>query len=343
MDPAKKIVDIATEHFSSSVWGYYNLWSYFDNKLKHKLASRRVHSIKYCLEYYDGIRNGAIKHGDKILLSDFFLCEWVPRAAGGLAHFVHDNHLDIEKYYRIPTSFRHGVKKMKEGDLIPPMGSVRFPLAKKKDIILGLVTPEEYHVDMGIPVAVSTNVYSEFLSKQIGTNAVEVTLEGYVDLFSASDELPMLPEISEDVKNNSISVPSVILRVSSPIQIKFRSHNSHPRMNAWFLRRTENEENKMVGMHITTKNGKRTIKKIYADLVEYDYFYWTIFENNSEELSLVREMMKKNFHGFSTEGDDFDQMDKDAAYELLGKFPIGEIEMKDYSIKKSRTSYRIRR
>jgi hypothetical protein len=333
MNALKKSIEASFEHFSSSVLGYFNLWSYLDNKIRHKMASRQTHKIKSCFDFYHGISAGKIKHGDRIILNDYFVSEWVPKAAGALAYLVETQNMSKKNYEAIPTNFAVKTIKLKSGDLIPPLGSMRFPLKKKKDIILSAVTAGEYHIDQGIVLAITENIYSEFLSKRLENNSVEATIEGYVDLFDSRENFPSIIEKSGSFNSvDFLSLPYCILRIGSPIQIKFRTHNSHPRFNAWQIQRREYNSPPQTGLEMKYFNGKfYDLRKTYGELVDYEYSHWTIFENNPDELLHVRKLMKQNIFGFSANG--FDKIGKNSALDLRNHLEEVKLEMEAYNIK----------
>ena len=307
MDTIRKPVQIAFERFSSSVLGYYNLWAYLDETIQRIISGHHTHTIKSCLDFYCGIAEGRIKHGDRILLQNCFISEWVPRSAGGLAHLVRNGTLTEEQYYSLSTEYNPDAPLLKTGDMLPPFGSIRFPLEKNRAVILSAVTADEFHVDYGIVLSVTDSVYAEFLSRQKANFAVEATLEGHIDLSVAGEGMPSdpsLPKTEQTILSMPLlSCPKFLVRVLSPVQVKFRYHNSHPHFNAWFIRRREYKEPLRVGFSINPKKkGKSAINWILGDPIEYEYFHFPVLENDPDELSMVREIMDKQFNGLTVEG-----------------------------------------
>lgn len=297
--PTKPVKTIF-EHFSDTVLAYYNLWTYLDERVKHKLASRSVHHLKTCFEFYNAQSEGKIKHGDRVILEDFFITEWIPRSPGGLASMVENNVVTQDDYAYFPRSYQPTRFVLKAGDLIPPFGSVRLPLKNPKQIILGAVSADEYHSDMGVLLSVNKNVYSEFLSKQSGNNAVACTLEGYVDTFIPA-------EFISDKKDKNLQDEYMlkgscyVIRISSPIQTKFYTHDSHPRLNAWLMRRIQYEKPPIKAISGTLKwrdgsfAGTTKPKIHYGDMIQYDFCYWTIIENQIKEMEMARRLMSQEF------------------------------------------------
>jgi hypothetical protein len=335
MSLVNKAIEYPLERMSGSVLGYYNLWSYFDTKLKHKLAGAKTHQINSCLDFYDGIGKGVIKHGDKILIKDFFVSEWVPRAAGAFANLVSNSNYSLDSYFKIPTIFNPTSINLKESPFVPAFGSVKFPIEKNKQIILSAFSAREYHVDLGIVISVTSSIYSEYLSKQLNNNAVAASFECYVDLLKIDDSFPKISSAEiPGIKLESLSIPYVILRIFSPIQIKFFVHDTHPRFNAWCLRRREYVEPPIIGIEgsFGGEGRKGYLKTLYGDLVRYDYFHWTVFDNDPKEILMVRNLMDRYSMGMSIKG--FELLSKDDIYRLLNEFKIDdEVDLKAYGIK----------
>jgi hypothetical protein len=105
----------------------------------------------------------------------------------------------------------------------------------------------------------------------------------------------------------------------SPMQVSFRSHSSHPRLNAWFVRRREYQVPHVTGLTVCqTKTGKFDVQEIHGPPVEYEYFHFPVLENDPDELRTVRDFMDREFLGFSANGIG-PEMSKDEIYELLSR------------------------
>lgn len=282
-----KAIESIGEKFSTSILGYFNLWSYLDQSLRWKVSSGKTHKINSCLEFYQNLEAGIIKHGDRILLNEFFVSEWVPRSAGAIAL----RYGGKEEYGSYPTAYAPWCTTILGRSFVPPSGSVRFPLKRGSDIILSAVTSGEYNTDLGLVLSVSQSVYSEFLSKQTGHNAVEANLEGYVDLFDTGKCIGFNLEFNE-LSRNLIS-KSYVIRVISPIQVAFKSHSSHPRFTAWVIRKKIYRESPVLFYRF----GNSGMERVMGDCTQYDYYQWPLLTNSRDELRAVRDMLINDREG----------------------------------------------
>jgi hypothetical protein len=258
-----KLLSSVVERLSESFIGYFQLWKYFDQRLQRALSGSAIHNIASCQEFYNRVRREEIRHGDWIRLKDFFVTEWVPRAAGAV--FEDQEFLQEDLPTLFPVDYGD-IKSNPELDreavptsgvlYVRPYGSVRFPLGGQEDFILGAVSPAEYYVDMGIPLVVGRSVYNEFQRKQIVGCSVEASLEGVVEVFG-SVTLPSYRSLSNSEletprlfeKPTLPSTPWIIVRVVSPLQARFRSHNSHPLVAHWSINRLDLDEEKFYYYH----------------------------------------------------------------------------------------------
>lgn len=309
----RRLAEIAFERFSTSFLSYYNLWAYLDRDIKRLLSGQKTHSPANCIEFYSRFYAGEIKPGDRVILNGFFISEWVPRCPGGIAHFVGGtglpdnfnklgsfftmNHLrefglSKAQYFNLAREFNVSPNTLADGDFIPPYGSIRFPLVNGKPKLLGAVTESEYNADFGIPLAVSDSVYAEFLSKQNRNFSVEATLEGYLDVFQ-----PTTTNVFSHSSSNCLSLPfsqpRLVVCIDSPIQVVFRSNNNHPQFNSWIIRRNtylrRRLKSAIVGKNI---DGSNFTRKIYGELVEYEFFNYPIFTNSKEEMMEARRIIE---------------------------------------------------
>jgi len=307
-----QIPKLAFQKLSDTVIGYYQLWSYLDARGKHFLANRATHNPKSCLDFYCGLRDNRIKNGDRVLLREFFITDWIPRAAGGIAQFAANEGLSATQYESLATLYNPTTHEIHPGYLLPPYGSVRFGLEHGRRILLGAVTAGEYNTDFGVVLSVSNSVYSEFLSKQQGNCAVEGDIEGYLDVFCSCEASPKPPvpttTMSMEVDQfgstlSSLSAPTYVLRIDSPLQVKFRTHDTHPRLNAWFLRRERYKERRWTGINMRRlPNGKVELDRIYSGLIEFHYLHCPVLENDPDAFFEVRKLVQDNPTGIGLSG-----------------------------------------
>ena len=263
------ILETALNRFATSALGYYRLWEYFDLTARRIISRRKTHKVKTCLEFYKGVFSGEIKHGDRIILDGFFVTEWIPRDAGAAASLVNE-HLTVREYFRSHSHRIWQRAPLPSHNMVPMNGSVRMPIERGKRIILGAVSESEYMIDYGLVLSVTDPVYSSFLSKQMKNSAVAASLEGYVEMYHCNEAFPV-PENSPIAAAYSISLPpKCIICVDSPIQSRFRVHDTHPLITAWAIRRSDlsTEERVYDYLNVTVGNNideLRIAKKIIAE------------------------------------------------------------------------------
>jgi hypothetical protein len=262
------LLNLAVERLSDSVIGYYHLWRYLDTILKHRLSRASVHSIKSATEFYEGIREGRIKHGDRVVFQHAFLTEWVPRLPGGIHAALTRGVLKEadSKLLSTVNMFRSIIVNREVS--IPPFGSVRLPLQHGKRIALGAVTEEEYHADFGVVLSVSPSVYAAYLAKRQNDNAVVGRIEGIVEFFDRPRDFPDVHLLTKEF-TNAVAPPSCVICIDSPLQVRFSNCSTHPRLTAWAIRRLHHKTHGM----------------------GYDLFY-TFVGNNIDELRLARELIR---------------------------------------------------
>jgi nucleoside phosphorylase len=235
--------------FSVSLIDYLRLGPYVSARLQHLVHRRDTHHPRWCFEFYADVYKGRIKHGDRVILKDFYVSEWIPRIPGGLALSVLRSMMDYRTYVRLPSDGILTRTVIRESIDVPPVGSVSLPIPRDRErrIALGAVTDEEYCTDLGIVLSVDPSVYSCFKKIQQGDQAVKATIEAFVDM-GAGPEFPAICPPSADVGPlvrglmNSWADPPCILRVESSLQVSLAAHETHPKVTAWMLRRLEHSQ-----------------------------------------------------------------------------------------------------
>ena len=230
--------------FSSALLSYLCLSRYLSAKAVHFIEGRSTHRLKWAFQLYLGLFDGSIKHGDRIVIDSFFVTEWIPRVPGGQALRLIRGECPQKTYLGVPEKETVIRKTISESFYVPPIGSVMLPLpSKPKGLhILGTVSGEEYCTDLGIVLSAPQSVFGQFKAKQIKDNAVEATIEGFVDLNPQGDFTAPIPS---SLRNRAeildftsmFKRPPCVIRVDSPLQTAFRSHNSHPKVTTWMIRR----------------------------------------------------------------------------------------------------------
>jgi hypothetical protein len=92
-----KLAELALERLSSSVLSYLNFWSYLDVTAQRILLGKATHRIQTCLEFYRLLLSGELKHGDRVILNNFYVTEWIPRIPGGIAYLVETERLQTNE------------------------------------------------------------------------------------------------------------------------------------------------------------------------------------------------------------------------------------------------------
>jgi hypothetical protein len=262
------ILNLAVERLSESVLGYFNIWRYLDALLKHRLSGASTHRLRTAGELYSGIANNLIRHGDRVILEEIFVTEWVPRLPGAINAALRRGLITAADTELITSVAMYKSVIMDAEANIPPFGSVRLPLQDNRRVALGAVGASEFHADLGAVLSVTPTVYAEFLRKKKGQAAVEGTVEGTVELYAPPRDLPSAGILVKNL-DGVVTEPPFVIAVDSPLQVRFRLHDAHPRVTAWSIRRIHHRE-----------RGQG-----------YDFFY-TFIEPEPEQMMLARDLIR---------------------------------------------------
>lgn len=312
-----KVIEKIFERLSDSFLSYFHLGRFIDSKIVGMLSSSETHKIRSCYDFYQGLWNGDIKLGHKVLFENVFMTEWFPRQPGKIANLVfggqfgRDTYDSFIKYLPSGSDF-HGL----------PLGSVRMNNSNGKYRVLGITTPNEYVVDQGIVVVMSKTTYLEFLAKQISNNAAEVTLEGYIDLVDYSKKFEFIKKWRKVPQEaiDRILGSSWVVRVDSPLQAEFKFHNSHPVIFTWAIRKITGSR---VGEVIVDEWGDQWVYP------PFDYVSFPISDSKSESLVRASKILSELPVGAMTFGADrYDQMKLYRLPENEQRIPLTEFDDK---------------
>lgn len=236
---AMKVVETAARQISRAFLKYLHIGTWLDQRTMSLSSSRAVQIFTSVEPFWQRVSEKDLSAGDRVRFKGAFLTEWVPRSPGG-----------IWSVKGLLDSFRKGgdVNTCSIGSLTPsPTGVVRLPFGSSTEeyAVLSLTTGDSWCCDLGIPCLVSASVYDSFLRSRVKQNAVEGEMEALLCFGNVSLLNPqLLSTIGSDLSREILAsivkkrLPIVYLKVVSPLDVKFRSHNTHPPGNLWCIYRS---------------------------------------------------------------------------------------------------------
>jgi len=251
-----QLIETIAGKIANSFVGYLHLGSWLDVRAKSTLSGRGVRDFGSVEAFWRDVFEGAIHYGDRIRFKNAFLCEWFPRTPGAA--------------WRIPCGHPVWTGERPPGDMScfaeiregkhcfiewssldhyapPPWGVVRLPFGTDTNAFCAmcLTTVDAWCCDLGIPVLASASVYEAFASRQQGANAVEADIEGIVEF----RQIPLLEkalagalgtQLDKDFMRSVVTPlghPFTFLRVTSPLDVRMRTHNAMPLAFLWIISR----------------------------------------------------------------------------------------------------------
>jgi len=231
----------------------------------HKVLTNRKFPYESVELFWQAIIQEELRPGDIIKIKDGFLTDWIPRVPGEAWNNFKDKgstiNLDSTKkgghftssgiYQKNPTHF----------------GSIRLPFGQNSTnfAMLSITTYDCWSVDLSIPVIVSKEVYNQFITIRKNGQAVEGEIEATLEF----GEMPLmntslLKAIDSDCSDEFVEyfstpkgLPRIYLRLSSPLNVKFRANNTHPSGTIWALaEHTQSHEIHYPPLDLTTPNSR---------------------------------------------------------------------------------------
>lgn len=247
-----KILDTMIDQISGSFVNYLNLGTWFNHLVGHRLSGRPLKEFDSVEGFWQSISNEDLSPGDKIFFRQSYVSEWVPRVPGQI-WFAHkdENRMSLAKGFL--GHMREGKAFWSESSLdftgaIEPLGVVRLPFGEDKlhFAALSLTTIDSWYCDLGVPLVFSASVYDAFIRKRIKQNSVEASLTGYLQFGNVPLlQAGLLKSIGSDISDEFLaristptSVPNVYIHVISPLDVHFRSNDTHPPGCLWAVERS---------------------------------------------------------------------------------------------------------
>lgn len=243
-----KIFTTVAIPISQSFLKYLHLSAWLDQRVTSLISNRSMCAFTSVEHFWRHISEETLSEGDRVRFKEAFLTEWIPRSPGGM-WFDKSNrkHLDDQRKGHRQASLSI------IGSTMSPVGVIRLPFGTSKEeyAALSLTTIDSWYCDLGIPLVVSSSVYDSFLTRRVRGNAVE----GEVEAILCFGNLPLLkPELlsslGSDINRDFLlsltsrpGLPNVYLKIVSPLDVKLRSHNTHPLGFLWCIdREVRNED-----------------------------------------------------------------------------------------------------
>lgn len=239
----------AARDLGNSFANYLYLYSWFQIKYKNQFTDRTF-TFTSVEDFWKKIFSEELRNGDIIKFKEGFFTDWIPKVAGQVWKTFDStfptNVINIEEVKKGQEFSSSGIV---EDEQLHSLGVVRLPFSKSKEnfTVLSLTSFDCWSVDLGIPILVSKKIYEAFLQKRRNNQSVEGDIEAILEIgnypgFNNEFIKSYGSTINEDFLKQFTSpvlVPRVFLRVSSPLNIKFRTHNSHPFGTIWALTKSE--------------------------------------------------------------------------------------------------------
>lgn len=246
------IISAAIKPIASALVAHWRVWSWLQNKFDLVMGNANLREPRSLGEMWEGILTGDYKNGDIVRIHGWFLSDWFPKIPGrywyaqinGLNQIYpeHDikNRLFGMDYFLQSARGFDGL--LDDSYFFDPIcveqGVVRLAPSDTKDFctILGMVTAEDWHAELGIPVRVSRQVYREYFRRRGKSAAVEVDLEARLRFLAPKNSLKGFIEaigvrLGSPVKELlgvAVGIPYCCLEVTSLLDMKMRRHSTHP-------------------------------------------------------------------------------------------------------------------
>lgn len=246
-----KVLETAVEKVANSFLGHLHLWTWFDQEVTALLSGRQTSHFDSVCSFWDGVFNESLRPGGRITFRNCFLTEWIPRSPG-LAWYM-DRAGELPQWYgdEILSSVRKGagfaLESSADTSAQEPFGVVRLAFSESRTnyAALSLTTADSWSCDLGVPVIVSSAVYNAFIKARLHGNAVEGTIQGVLKAGPIPGLHPDLPKSLGSEINESFlrqvyhpgGYPSVYIELVSPLDVKFRTHGTHPPGSLWAITR----------------------------------------------------------------------------------------------------------
>lgn len=235
--------------FGNFFTNYLYLYSWLQIEYKKQFTERKF-TFTSVEDFWKKILNEELRNGDVIKFKEGFFTDWIPKAAGQawktFDPLLSSHSINIDS---VKSGQEFSSSSLVENEQLRPLGVVRLPLGEDKEsfAVLSLTSFDCWSVDLGIPVLVSKKIYEAFLQKRKGNKAVESDVEAILEIgnypgfdkpFMNTYGSSINPEFLKQF-TSPVLVPRVFLRVSSLLNIEFRTHNSHPLGTIWALTKSE--------------------------------------------------------------------------------------------------------
>jgi hypothetical protein len=260
------IKEITTE-LASSFINYLHLYSWFEIQT-HKLVTGRKFRFKSVEKFWELILNEELKPGDIVQIDEGFLTDWIPKIAGQAWKSLPKTSSSVIDLNKIRQGHHFASDGIVDNNHLRPLGVVRLPYgtSNKNFAVLSITTFDCWSVDLAIPVLVSKEVYYSFVKSRHHNQSVEADIEavlqfGNYPVFNNSFMALFNSSLNPDFINqitSPLSLPRIYLRLTSPLNSRFKTHNSHPKGTIWTFLKTEDSELRIHNMD----NGQTVVKEV---------------------------------------------------------------------------------
>ncbi|CUS39454.1 hypothetical protein COMA1_80030 [Candidatus Nitrospira nitrosa] len=254
---------------------YLHLPSWLDQRIKSLLSGRAPVDFISISQFCRALYGEELHAGDRVRFKQAFVSEWVPRLPGEL-WFKDFSGQTISHKERMSGRIYKGKGYPKPEELTDirwmasspdrPVGVVRYPFHTDNTTFatMSLTTLDYWSCDLAVPLVVSSSVYDAFVRARQPLQAVEATIEGVLQ-FAAIPSLDagMISAIGAQVDQGflrsvvtPLDAPSVFLSIVSPLDVRFRTNDTHPSGTLWTISRR-------------TALTKRAIRSYGGQVVDY--------------------------------------------------------------------------
>lgn len=248
---AGAIATRAARAVGGSFLSYLHLGEWLQQRFASVYAARPPQKFDATGDFWRRLYDGDLAPGSRVQFTDALITDWFPRMPGTAWALRFENGGDTRDTWTLNSEARHRlvIGQLAQGQ--SGFGVVRLPTAaadEKRYAVLSVSTADSALVDLGIPLVVSRAVYDRFASTRIRQHAV---IAPHLDAVLEAGPPPLLnPDLLRSVGAKieerflerltvATRMPSVYLRLESPVGLRLLSNDSSPEGHLWALARVD--------------------------------------------------------------------------------------------------------
>lgn len=248
----KGLITEGIKQLSASFLSYLHLWTWLDQRMRPYLSGRAPHEFSSVEAFWSAVMNESVRPGDRVRFKEGIVTEWFPLKPGLIWYQAYRGE-DSQSTTRRINTLRKGERFaaatiMEWSSFMPSVGVVRLSPGHNSQTYaaLCLTTVDSWCCDLGVPLGVSDSVYDAFVGHQVKSCVVEATIDGVLRFAQIPLLHPdLLKSIGSQINSDFLEAlpipnpaPQIYVQVTSPLDVRFHFHNSHPPGCVWAINRS---------------------------------------------------------------------------------------------------------